>query len=206
MSTARKEAIIKKGFIKSLLDGTLELKDLAGINVNLDMARQAYLQGVLETTQELIELVEASMATADKQDILESIMEIIKVPKTSAGELWGVDATPVGGGEVVLDTLNEAGICDYIFFMTMAQADSHDVEVRVYADELFAFRLVFSSMSDAGFTASTPGCSLTAYAVDGVCACVITRQIDFQGKLELAVYHPTQDITVMVLAYANILV
>ena len=49
MSTARKEAIIKKGFIKSLLEGTLELKDLAGINIDLDMARQAYIQGVQES-------------------------------------------------------------------------------------------------------------------------------------------------------------
>ena len=70
MSTARKEEIIKKGFIKSLLEGTLELKDLAGINIDLDMARQAYIQGLQETTQNLIELVKSGMATAAKQDTI----------------------------------------------------------------------------------------------------------------------------------------
>lgn len=69
MSTARKEKIIKEGWIKSLLEGKLEIKDLAGINIDLDMARQAYLQGVQETTQTLIELVKENMATAAKQDL-----------------------------------------------------------------------------------------------------------------------------------------
>lgn len=69
MSTSRKEEIIRKGFLNSLLAGTIEIKDLAGINIDLDIARQAYLQGVQETTQALIELVKENMATAAKQDL-----------------------------------------------------------------------------------------------------------------------------------------
>lgn len=68
MSTSRTEEIIKKGFLKSLLEGTLEIKDLSGININLDLARQAYLQGIQETTQDLIEVVKEEMATSVKQD------------------------------------------------------------------------------------------------------------------------------------------
>lgn len=88
MSTSRKEEIIRKGFLKSLVDGTLELKDLAGINIDLELARYAYLQGVQETTQELIELMQADMATAAgqalqataaKQDLAKTVLDSIDV-------------------------------------------------------------------------------------------------------------------------------
>ena len=81
MSTSRLEEIIKKGYIKSLLDGTLEIKDLAGININLDMARQSYLQGIFEATKALIE------ALPPKIDYM-----------AESGVLHGEDNTEVSGG------------------------------------------------------------------------------------------------------------
>lgn len=78
MSTARKEAIIKRGFIKSLLEGTLELKDLAGINIDLDIARQAYLQGVQE----------AFLANQGKIYIL-SPSDKIQIEDLGAESNWG---------------------------------------------------------------------------------------------------------------------
>jgi len=88
LSTSRQEEIIRKGFIKSLIEGTLELKDLAGINIDLDIARQAYIQGVQETTQALIELVKTNMATAAgqalqatgaKQDTMKTVLDAVQV-------------------------------------------------------------------------------------------------------------------------------
>jgi len=80
MSTARQEEIIKKGFIKSLLEGTLELKDLAGINIDLDIARQAYIQGVQES----------NLAVQGKIYVL-TASDTIQLEDLGAEANWGTD-------------------------------------------------------------------------------------------------------------------
>lgn len=87
MSTSRKEEIIKKGFLKSLLDGTLELKDLAGINPDLQIARQAFIQGVQEATQAIMKSVESNMATSAKQDEMKITMDAVKAKTDNLDEL-----------------------------------------------------------------------------------------------------------------------
>jgi len=132
------------------------------------------------------------------------VINNVRIPNTSAGELRGTENT-LPGIEVILATIDGAGTCDYVLFTTLAQVAAEQTEVRVYADGAFAFRMILSAMNADGFTPSTPGCSLTTYAVGGVCGCVITRQIDFRRQLTFAVFSPVGGITVSCSGYANIL-
>lgn len=140
MSTSRKEEIIKKGFIKSLLDGTIEIKDLAGINIDLDIARQAYLQGVQETTQALIELVKENMAIEAKQDTMITML-------SSLNDKTGTAVVPTNDLIHSYDTetaiTEEAYTKSYetkifiagtyrVKFDMLSNADGHDIFGRIY--------------------------------------------------------------------------
>lgn len=95
--------------------------------------------------------------------------------------------------ETTIISVDGMGYCEYIRFHAHEEADSHVTFIEVRCDGVEAYHKSLSTMSSDGFTTSTPGVSLTAYAENGRCVCVLTTRFEFTRLFEVAAVNYISD-------------
>jgi hypothetical protein len=122
---------------------------------------------------------------------------------TSQRDASGVTLTD--GVENTMLTVNGAGYSQFIDAKVAAHASSHNVTVRIYCDGVLAYSVAFIVASDKGFTASTPGVSLTAYTADGVCELLFTTKFEFRRSLVVTMQPSVAGIIATATTIANLI-
>jgi len=110
------------------------------------------------------------------------IVNAIDMPSESSYRSMENQNIPAGI-ETILTTRDGMGYCDLIMFWVAANPSSQLTHFRVYCDGAVVLAEVFNSLNARGFTPQTPGVSLTNYVVNGLCALLITKRLDFRRNI-----------------------
>jgi hypothetical protein len=84
------------------------------------------------------------------------------------------------GVTLTLLSVDGSGCCDFIIFYVAAAAGSDDIQMLLYCDDVLTLAMSPFVANFYGIGTSTPGVTLTKYAVDGICSFVITKRFEFR--------------------------
>lgn len=110
----------------------------------------------------------------------------VEIPTQSQTRLYALENNVGTGAETTLKTVEGAGHSEYTLFNVAAHADSNDMVIRVYTDDVLSFEWDFLTLNTVGYTASTPGISLLKYAADGYCSVHLALKFSFRRSLKMA--------------------
>jgi len=118
------------------------------------------------------------------------IINNIQIPNVSSVSQHLQDRPiPINLLSDLLLPFNGVGHVDLIIVRVQAAAGSEQTHVMVECDGRAGFYINYLALNDYGVVATTPGVTLTAYAVGGVCTVVLTKKFEFRRILRVRVFN-----------------